>query len=98
MNFKTIIASALIAAGSLTAIPASAEMLCDTKGNMRFCGSPGRYSDELMITHPTWGTETITITCANGEYNANSKGDWTQSQLELFSSSYCEGRGAYSHN
>ena len=98
MNFKTIIASSLIATSSLIVpIASQAEMICDNSDGMVFCGTPGRYQDELMVTN-TWGTEQITITCSGGEYSANSKGDWTQSQLEFFSENYCEGRGWYSHN
>lgn len=97
MNFKTIIASTLIVAGSLVAAPVSAEMLCDTVDGTRFCGTPGRYSDELMVTNE-WGTETIEISCANDRYSLQSRGDWSQSQVELFGENYCEGRGWSSHN
>ena len=99
MNFKTVLASTLIAASALVApVAAQAEMICDNSDGMVFCGTPGRYQDELMVTHPSWGTEQIKISCSYGEYNANSTGDWTQWQLEFFSDNYCEGRGYYSHN
>ena len=97
MNFKTVLASALIAAGALVAPAAQAEMLCDNSDGMRFCGTAGRYQDELMVTN-LWGTEQIEITCANNEYSAKSNGDWTQSQLEFFSDNYCQGRGYNAHN
>ena len=98
MNLKTIIASAFIAASALVAPSAQAEMICDNSDGMVFCGSPGRYQDELMVTHPSWGTEQIKISCADGEYKASSYGDWSQWQLEFFSDNYCEGRGYNSHN
>ena len=97
MNFKTIIASAFIAASAMVAAPATAEMICDNSNGMRFCGTPGRFQDELTVTNQ-WGTEQIEITCANNRFNASSRGDWSQSQLEFFADSYCEGRGYNAHN
>jgi len=98
MNFKTVLASALIAAGSLVAAPASANMICDNLDGLRFCGTPGSTHDELMVTHPVWGTETIKVTCAYDSYSFNSSGDWTQHQVESAIQDYCGGRGWNAHN
>ena len=99
-KLATFALTALVAttASVATVRGANAEEICSRNATMSFCGTPGSSSDSLTVDHYRWGTERITISCAYGEYSANSRGSWTQSQLEFFADSYCEGRGYNAHN
>jgi hypothetical protein len=98
-NLKALAATLLLATTATVAAPkANAADMCMPIAGGQVCANYYRSYDHVVASLPGYGTENMEITCRNGRFYTDSRGDWSRSEVKEFAANYCSSRGAYAHN